>query len=104
MLGVLNANQEVKEKIEEISNKGKWNSTSTEKNWIMKYNYQSNILSKCHKPELMGFKKDIEKYLLVKIPHLTNPYVIGKFNLLKNSGMLHDDQDPHLDYPPRVIK
>jgi len=45
----------------------------------------------------MGFRKEIEKYLLVKIPHLTNPYIIGKFNLLKNGGVLHDDQYPHFD-------
>ena len=64
---------------------------------MMKYNYQSKIPSKWHEPELMGFRKDIEKYLLVKIPHLTNPYIIGKFNLLKNGGVLHDDQYPHFD-------
>jgi len=38
VLRKLNANQEVKEKIEEISNKGKRNSISTEKNRMMKYN------------------------------------------------------------------
>ena len=86
-------NQEVKERIEEISNEGKWNSISTEKNRMMKYNYQSKIPTKRHEPELIGFRKDIKKYFLVNIPHLTNPSIIGKFNLLKNGGVLHNDQD-----------
>ena len=51
-----------------------------------------------------GFQKYIENHLLVKIPHLTNPYIIGKFNLLKNGGVLHGDQDPYSNYPHRVIK
>ena len=31
-------------------------------------------------------------------------YILGKYNLLRNGGMISDDQMPHRDYPPRLIQ
>ena len=29
-------------------------------------------------------------------------HILGKFNLIKNAGLIEDDQHPHTDYPPRL--
>ena len=52
---------------------------------------------------LVQFRVDIESFILTKIPFCATPYCIGKFNLLMNRGIIQDDQDPHFDYPPKII-
>ena len=52
---------------------------------------------------MIGFRLQIEYCLLNKIPVANTPYCIGKYNLLINGGLIEDDQNPHLDYPPRII-
>ena len=90
-------------KMEAIAKKGRWKSISTETHRLMKYSNQSKVPVTWNDVELLSFRSQIETRLLSKIPLTITPYIIGKFNLLMNSGIIKDDQDPHFDYPPKLI-
>ena len=45
--------------------------------------------------------KDIKELLYDKLFPGKN-YIIGKHNLLKNTGVIANDQPPHTDYPQRL--
>ena len=91
-------------KIGAIASKGKWNSISTEKNREMKYNSNSTTPKTWNDIELVQFQADISEKLLSKLLHSNLLFRMTKFNLLRNNGLLEADQDPHFDYPPRLIK
>jgi hypothetical protein len=93
----------MQDKMEAIAKKGRWKSISTETHRLMKYTYQSKIPLTWNDVDLLSFRSQIETRLLSQIPHTITPYIIGKFNLLMNGGLIKDDQDPHFDYPPKVV-
>ena len=96
--------ESISTKIDEIIDSGKWHSISTEKNRQMKYNHTSRISKKWQNEELVQFQADIERKLLSFLKKDDTTYCIGKFNVLRNNGIIETDQDPHYDYPPRVVK
>ena len=68
----------------------------------MKYNLSSKPPYRLWESKKMtAFKDDIKELNLDKVFN-NEPYMIGKFNLLKNDGYIPYDQDPHYDYPPRT--
>jgi hypothetical protein len=69
----------------------------------MKYSNQSKLPITWNDVDLLSFRSQIETRLLSKIPLSITPYIIGKFNLLMNGGLIKDDQDSHFDYPPKVL-
>ena len=96
-------NENMQDKMTAIAMKGKWKSISTEVHRLMKYTYQSKIPLTWNDVDLLSFRSQIETRFLSTIPFSHTPYCIGKFNLLMNSGLIKDDQDPHFDYPPKVL-
>ena len=50
-----------------------------------------------------NFLHEIKTKLLDNILKGGN-YIIGKFNLIKNNGVVPTDQQAHTDYPPRQVK
>lgn len=71
---------------------------------VMKYKHSStphvNWEKDAHCSNFLG---DIKTKLLDNILKGGN-YIIGKFNLLKNNGVVPTDQQAHTDYPPRQVK
>ena len=49
---------------------------------------------------LLDFLSNIQRLILDKIFH-DQQYIIGKYNLLKNTGEIKHDQMHHRDYQPR---
>ena len=49
------------------------------------------------------FLEEIRTKLLGRILK-GSQYIIGKFNLVKNDGVVKSDQQAHTDYPPRLAK
>ena len=94
----------VMNKISTIASKGNWNSISTETNREMKYNSTSTTPKTWNDIELVQFQADITKKLLSRLLPSKLSFRMTKFNLLRNVGLLETDQDPHFDYPPRLIK
>ena len=70
----------------------------------MKYNHTSRIPKKWQDEDLVKFQADIERKLSSKLQKGEIPYCIGKFNVLRNNGVILTDQDEHYNYPPRVVK
>jgi hypothetical protein len=99
----INVTEGIDEKLTTIVMKGKWKLIITETNRLMKYNYQFKLPVTWNDVELISFRSQIETHDLSKTPYSHTPYCIGKFNLLMNGGLINDDQDPHVDYPPKVI-
>ena len=50
---------------------------------------------------LQQFRNEISAEVLAGILPKEQQYKIGKYNILQNSGVIQDDQEPHRDYPPR---
>ena len=50
--------------------------------------------------ELSTFRTKMDK-LLGKVFPVTMQYTLGKFNLLRNEGIIYEDQAPHSDYHHR---
>ena len=86
-------------KINAISDLGAWHPIKKNKMRNMKYKLGSPIHHDWTVDEdLIQLFKDIKLLLLdTRLP--TTKYQIGKFNLLKNVGIMEDDQLPHYDYP-----
>ena len=102
MRGV-SVNDNMQDKMTAIAMKGKWKSISKERHRLTKYNYQSKIPLTWNDVDLISFRSQIETRVLSKLPFLHTPYCIDKFNLLVNGSLIEDDQDPHFDYPPKVL-
>lgn len=67
----------------------------------MKYNATSIPPQAWRSPKLEEMKKRIEAHIFKKkdlLPSLDYGY--EKLNLLKNGGVMFDDQVPHYDYKP----
>ena len=83
--------------IQSIASRGSWH--KIEQNRVMKYNTLSNIPKSWGSDPLCRMKKLIQEKLIDKI-FPNNTYTFDKLNVLKNNGVVKEDQDPHYDYRP----
>ena len=75
-------------------------------NRMMKYKPSSKLPSDWDTGLPALFKKNIRNLLIEKVLNKRDNdlvYMIGKFNILKNAGLIGYDQMPHTDYPPRLM-
>ena len=99
--------QETYDAINEVSNKfkgsdGTWHSIETaESHHKMKYkNSATATIAQKQDTLLLEFLSEIQRLMLDNIfPDQT--YIIGKYNLLKNTGEIAHDQMPHRYCQPR---
>jgi hypothetical protein len=71
---------------------------------VMKYKHNSTPHVNWEKDaQCSKFLGEIKTNLLDKILKGAN-YIIGKFNLIKNNGVVPTDHQAHTDYPPRQVK
>ena len=69
----------------------------------MKYDINSRMPNDWYKDHLAKFLSDIKDKIFNRILKNTS-YMIGRHNLLKNDGIVENDQKPHADYPIRSSK
>ena len=67
----------------------------------MKYQHSTQYVKEDLDSNLPQFRNQINTDILAKILPKEQQYKIGKYNILQNSGVIEDDQEPHRDYPPR---
>ena len=89
----------------EEENKSYWTSIEERNNKrVMKYKHNSTPHVNWSKDELCSdFFGQIQTKLLDKNLKGAN-YILGKFNLIKNNGVVPTDQQAHTDYQPRQAK
>ena len=80
---------------------GKWHPVERQANRQMKYTHSCQPSNLWNMDELSVFKTKITDQLLRKVFPGTMQYTLGKFNLLRNEGIIHEDQPPHSDYHHR---
>ena len=82
---------------------GAWKSIETsEKNHKMKYDINIRIPKNWAGGNLGKFLSDIKLHIFDIMFKHTN-YMIGRHNLLKNDGIVENDQKPHADYSIRSL-
>ena len=86
--------------IEGIANSGKWKTVSTEGNREMKYDINSPIPKSWNHLILVKFKSEYFNKLISKKTLGEDGYSISRFNILRNAGIIPEDQNPHYYYPP----
>ena len=69
----------------------------------MKYDINSRIPNDWYKDHLAKFLSDIKEKIFNKMFQTTH-YIIGQYNLLRNGGIVENNQKPHADYPIRSSK
>ena len=69
----------------------------------MKYDINSTMPNDWCKDQLVKFLFDIKDKIFNKMFKNTR-YMIGRHKLLKNDGIVENDQKPHADYPIRSSK
>ena len=69
----------------------------------MKYDINSPIPQSWDNLTLVKFKSEICNKLILKKTLGEEGYGIGRFNLLRNAGIIPEDQNPHYDYPPHQV-
>ena len=87
-------------KITEICNTAKkW--IPIERHRVMKYDASSSFRPVAWEhSSLVQMSKDLKQFILNKaLPSVY--YNIDKFNVLKNTGIIEEDQEPHFDYRPQ---
>ena len=80
---------------------GTWHSVERQANRQMKYTHSCQPSDLWNMDELSVFKTKITDKLLRKVFPGKMQYTLGKFNLLRNEGIIHEDQAPHSDYHHR---
>ena len=80
-----------------IASRGTWQTISHHR--MMKYNASSVYPSSWRTPKMTALFNNIKSLIFDR--HLpSKDYQFGRHNLLKNGGVMHDDQVPHFDYKP----
>ena len=99
--------QLIYDSINEVSKKGKgdectWNSIETAESYRkMKYKNSTTATIAWNQDNLLlYFFSEIQRPILDKICP-DQKYIIGNYNLLKNTGDIMYDKIPHRDYQPR---
>ena len=98
-------NNATKQAFERVSTEGRgqngtWHPVERQANRQMKYTHscQPSTLWQMH--ELSLFRNKMDNLLALVFPG-TMQYTLGKYNLLRNEGIIYDDQVPHSDYHAR---
>ena len=68
---------------------------------VMRYKHTTSPPTQWSSGLLNRFTEELTTSVIIKI-NPNQKYRIGKFNLLKNDGYIHHDQQPHNDYPSRM--
>ena len=89
--------------IEGIGNSGKWKTIARADNRDMKYEINSPIPRSWNHLTLVKFKSKICTKLISKKTLGEEGYAIGWFNLLRNAGIIPEDQKPHYNYLTRPV-
>ena len=95
-----------KEAFERVSREGRgqngtWHAVERQANRQMKYTHSCQPCKLWNMDELAVFRTKITDKILRKVFPGTMQYTLGKFNLLRNEGIIHEDQAPHSDYHHR---
>ena len=78
----------------------------TERNRMMKYKPQSKKPSQWDNELPKKFMKNIRENIIKKVLNVKKKdlyYDLANCNLLKNGGNIVYDEQPHTDYPPRLM-
>ena len=104
--------EEMNESIRQISKlgqgwDGKWFPVdATQRNRLIKYRPNSKKPSEWDEELPKKFRKNIRENILGKVLDDEKKelyYDVACCNLLKNDGRIDYDQQPHTDYPPRLL-
>ena len=95
-----------KQAFERVSREGRgqngtWHPVERQANRQMKYTHSCQPSKLWNMDELAVFRTNITNKILRKVFPGTMQYTLGKFNLLRNEGIIHEDQAPHSDYHHR---
>ena len=80
---------------------GTWFHVDTRGNRKMKYQHSTQYVKEDLDSNFPQFRNQINTEILARILPKEQQYKIGKYNILQNSGIINDDQEPHRDYPAR---
>ena len=82
---------------------GNWFEIDNQRGRKMMYDHQSLLSFKWYDEEVTSFTAQIKRRILKRnLPH--KDYILGRFNLLKNTNVIAEDQLPHYDFPLRNLR